>query len=292
MPILVIGATGTNGRHVVRGLVEVGQPVRALVRDAARARAALASEAHRIELVEGDLNRPETLGRAFWGVTAAFVALASTEHFVQQAAAVTQAAAAAGVRRVVKLSVLGARPDSRSEILANHARTDTALEEAGLATTLLRPNFFDQDLFWEAHDIRRDGVFYLPMGDARQSLIDARDIAAVAVEALTGAGHDGQAYVLTGPQALGYVDVAAQLAEATGAPVRYVPITPAGYRDRLLAAGYPAWNAQAFADIDVAARDQEFAQVTDTVARLIGRPPRSFAQFARDHADRFSRHTR
>ncbi len=154
MPILVIGATGTNARHVVRGLLEAGQSVRALVRDAARARAA------------------------------------------------------------------------------------------------------------------------------------------VAVEALTGAGHEGQAYVLTGPQALGYVDVAAQLAEATGAPVRYVPITPAAYRDRLLAAGYPAWNAQAFADIDVAAGDQEFAQVTDTVARLTGRPPRSFAQFARDHADRFSRHTR
>lgn len=292
MTILVIGATGTTGRYVVRGLRAAGQPVRALVRNAATARAVFGPDTEYPELVDGDLNRPESLRPALEGVATMFVALQSSERFADQAAAVTRAAAAAGVRRVVKLSVLGAHPESPSEILANHARADAGLRAAGLATTLLRANFFDQDLLWEANDIQAEGAFYLPMGGARQSLIDARDIAAVAVEALTGTGHDGQTYVLTGPEALSYAEVAAQLSEATGAPVRYVPITPEAYRERLLAAGYPAWSAQAFADIDVAAQADEFAQVTDTVARLTGRPPRRFAQFARDRADRFARQAR
>ncbi|HET7250359.1 MAG TPA: SDR family oxidoreductase [Gemmatimonadales bacterium] len=292
MTILVIGATGTNGRYVVRGLHAAGQPVRALVRNPTTARALFGADTEYPELVEGDLNRPESLRPALLGIDTVFVALPSTEHFVVQAAAVTRAASAAGVRLVVKLSILGARADSPSEILANHARADAGLRDAGLATTLLRPNFFDQDLLWEAKDIQAEGAFHLPMGGARHSLIDARDIAAVAVAALTGTGHDGQTYVLTGPEALSYADVAAHLSEATGATVRYVPITPAAYRERLLAAGYPAWSAQAFADIDVAAQAEEFAQVTDTVARLTGRQPRRFAQFARDHADRFARRTR
>lgn len=288
MTILVIGASGTNGRYVMRGLQALDQPVRALVRNTAKARALFGANMEYPELVEGDLNQAESLRPAFLGIDTMFVALASTEHFADQAAALTRAAAAAGVRRVVKLSILGARLESPSEILANHARADAGLRDAGLATTLLRPNFFDQDLLWEAKDIQAGGAFHLPMGGARQSLIDARDIAAVAVAALTGTGHEGQTYVLTGPEALSYADVAERLSEATGTTVRYVPITPEAYRERLLAAGYPAWSARAFADIDMAAQTDEFAQVTDTVARLTGRQPRGFAEFARDHSERFA----
>ncbi len=117
--------------------------------------------------------------------------------------------------------------------------------------------------------------------------MDVRDIAAVAAEVLTGTGHEGQVYDLTGPESLSYHDVAATLSQVLGKPVRYVPVSLEAAKESMLQAGMPEWNAKAVTDLYRVFATGAYARTTDTVARLLGRPPRTFEQFARDHAGAF-----
>src|SRR5439155_6799006 len=122
--------------------------------------------------------------------------------------------------QVVKLSAMGAG-DPGSEILRQHGETDELLKASGVPWTILRPNSFHQNLLWSAASIRERGEFHLPLRDARQSLVDVRDLAAVAERALTEPGHEGKTYDFTGPESLSYADVAATLSAVRGRPVRY-----------------------------------------------------------------------
>jgi uncharacterized protein YbjT (DUF2867 family) len=124
--------------------------------------------------------------------------------------------------------------------------------------------------------------------DGRQSLVDVRDIADVAVAALTGSGQEGRIYEITGPEALSYHDVAATLSASLGKPVRYVDVPAEAALDSLLKGGLPEWNARALVELYGVIATRAAARVTDTVERLTGHPPISFAQFARDHAGAFS----
>src|SRR5262249_38351989 len=132
------------------------------------------------------------------------------------------------------------------------------------------------------------GAFYLPMGSARQSLVDVRDIAAVAVAVLTGAGHEGKTHVITGPESLSYHEVADKLSTVLGRPIRYVDVPPAAAHDSMLKAGMPEWNARAVTELYGIFATGEAAGTTDTVEQITGRKPISFDQFARDHAGAFS----
>jgi uncharacterized protein YbjT (DUF2867 family) len=142
-------------------------------------------------------------------------------------------------------------------------------------------------MLWSAATIKDHGAFYQPTGDARQSFVDVRDVAAVAVAALTGSGHKGQIYEITGPESLSFHDVAAKLSAVLGRPVRYVPVTPEAALESMLKSGTPEWNAHALADLYRAFATGPYARTTDTVERVLGRPAIPFEQFARDHAAAF-----
>jgi uncharacterized protein YbjT (DUF2867 family) len=162
------------------------------------------------------------------------------------------------------------------------------LAASGLPYTILQPNSFHQNLLWSAATIKDQGAFYLPVGEARQSLVDVRDIAAVAVAVLTGSGHEGQTYEITGPESLSYHDVAAKLSAALGKPVNYVPVPPEAALDSMLKSGMPEWNARAVTDLYGAFATGAYARTTDTAGRLTGKPPIPFEQFARDFAAAFA----
>jgi uncharacterized protein YbjT (DUF2867 family) len=187
---------------------------------------------------------------------------------------------------VVKFSALGAG-GADSAILRQHGETDQLLADSGLPFTILRPNSFHQNLLWSAGTIRDHGAFYLPMRDGRLSLVDVRDIAAVAAVVLTAEGHRGKTYEITGPKSLSYHDVAAILSRVLAKSVRYVDVPPAAARDSMLKAGMPAWNADALIELYGVFATGEYGSTTDVVQMLTGRPPISFEQFARDTADRF-----
>ena len=281
---LVVGATGTNGREIVRRLAGSGVAVRALVR---RLDKGAELQAPNVSLAAGDLDDPASLDSALSGVDRALFVAAVDERYVGWFRNFVAAAQRAGAPHVVKFSALGADPDSPSVLLRQHGETDRMLADSVLRYTILRPNSFHQNMLWSAGTIKNQGAFYLPLKEGCQSLVDVRDIAAVALKALTDEGHAGQTYELTGPESLSYHDVAAILTRVLGKPVRYVDVPPEAARESMIQAGSPEWNARAVVELLVTFATGSAARRTDVIERLTGHRPISFEQFATDHAAAF-----
>jgi len=284
--ILVTGATGLVGGAVVRQLAAQGVPLRALVRSAEKA-AALAGPT--VETVVGDFGRPETLGPALHGVTRALLISHHDVRQVELQGNFVEAARRAGPVHVVKLSGLGTAPDSPLQSGRWHAETEAQIRDAALPWTFLHPPYFMQNLLRAAAAVAAHGVLTAAMQEGRIAMVDARDVADVAVAALTAPGHAGQTYVITGPEALSHADVAAILSEAVGGPVSYRDIPLDAYRAQLVAGGAPPWLVEVRMEFTSVLREGFAAAVTDSVARTTGPPPRSFAAFAAEHAARFRR---
>lgn len=305
--ILITGGTGTTGREIIGELHRIGATgVRALVRDAAKA--SFIRDAG-FETVEGDFDRPETLDAALEGVERALLLTAPSPQTLSQQSAFIEAAERAGVRQVVKLSAIAADAAAPEGFGKWHGQTEDLLKSSGLAWTILQPNSFMQNLLGQAGQIASQGAIYQPLGDARASFIDVRDIAAVAARTLTEDGHEGKTYVLTGPEALSYYDVAAKLSEATsrlgvigamsraemaaqvsdafGKKISYVPITPEQFRAGALAAGLPEWLVSALERLNEMIVSGAAAGVTDDVRRVGKKEPITFDKFAREHAGAF-----
>ncbi|MFL6337177.1 MAG: SDR family oxidoreductase [Pyrinomonadaceae bacterium] len=283
--ILITGATGTTGRDIVGELHRLGaKGVRALVRDPARAD--FIREAG-FEAVAGDFEQPETLGSALEGVERALLLTPPSMQTFEQQRAFIEAAARAGVRHVVKFSALGADAGAPEGFGKWHGQGEELLKASGLAWTILRPNFFMQNLLGQAKQIASDGVIAQAAGDGRASFIDTRDIAAVAARTLTEEGHEGRTYTLTGPEALSYTDVAAKLSEATGREIKYISVAPAQFREMVLALGFPEWFVAALERLNEVFTSGEAAVLTDDVRRIGRKEPNTFERFARDYADAF-----
>jgi uncharacterized protein YbjT (DUF2867 family) len=280
--ILVTGATGTTGREVVKQLSARGTAIRALVRPRA---SASTLDLPGVEIALGDLEDPTSLDAALAGIQRAFLLTPSSPRKVEQEANFIAAARRAGIQHVVKLSIVGAALNSPARILRWHAEAEELLRGSGLAFTLLRPSYFMQNLLWSAPDITAHGVFNSSLsGSVRHSHIDARDIAAVAAAVLTGPGHDGQAYHLTGPEALTYPEIAAILSRVTGKPIMY-DSSRENYAKFLMRFGL---DVDDVLELDAClARDEAGAAVTPLVSTIAHKRPISAEQFARDHAHVF-----
>jgi len=282
--LLITGATGNVGGEVMRKLSAAGHESRVLVRNP---RAAGLKLPH-VTVMPGDYTDAASLVKALDGVQAAFFAGPIDQDYPKWFTSFLAKAKKAGVRHLVKLSLLGAAADSPSEIIRQHAETDKQLKASGIEFTILQPNSFYQNLIRQVRSIQTEGRFYIPAGEARQSLVDVRDVAAVAVKALTEPGHAGRVYALTGPQALAFDDVARQLSAAVGRPVEYVPVTLEAMRDTFLSAGAKPWTAQALVDLIQVLTGGVYSLVTPDTGQVLRREPLSFAKFARDYAGTFS----
>jgi uncharacterized protein YbjT (DUF2867 family) len=283
--ILVTGSTGLIGSEVVRLLSHAGVPARALVRNPSREQ-----RLPGITSVIGDLAKPETLSSVFAGVTKLFLLTGNGEDLSVLQQHAIAAARRAGVGHVVKLSAFGASPHSNSLIGRAHHRVERELQESGLAWTMLRPHHFMQNLLSQVGNIVDDGVVYSSSGDGKIPFIDTRDIAAVAVVALTESGHTGKKYVITGSEALSYRQATEILGEAIGRRLRFIDEPFDEARARLTRAGQPSWLVDSLLAIAAYQRAGGPTEtITSVVADLTGRPPRTFAEFARDHAAAFQR---
>lgn len=281
--ILVTAATGQVGREAINGLIATGAPLRALVRDPARADMPAG-----VEVVQGSFEDDASLARALDGVATMLLAGRDSPDAVAQHQRVLAQARRAGVRHIVKLSAIGASAQSPVALMREHHEVDEDVLHGPAAWTLLKPHLYLQNLLRAVDAVRRDGLLSAPMGESRFPLVDTRDVGAAAAAVLRDpAAHAGKTYSLTGPAPYSYDDVAAAMASVAGRAVSYEAVPPQTSEARLLAAGLPAWRAYDLAYIASAYAPSDNA-VSPDLAMLLGRAPRSLATFMEDHRALFS----
>jgi uncharacterized protein YbjT (DUF2867 family) len=277
--ILVTGALGNIGGRVVASLAQTGHRVRAIVRRPRDAKLGAA-----VELVEGSYDDAATLRRAFDGVAAALLVTAGPS-IPQHDGALATAARAAGVGRIVKLSVHAARADG-SEVPAWHAAGETKIVATGVPHTFLRPAGFASNALRWATSLRAGGTAYGAFGDAAIPVIHPDDIADVAAQALTAPGRESEILELTGPEPLTAARQVAILSEVAGRPFRYVDVPDDAALRGMIESGMPAPFANAMLHLVQSVRAAP-PPVTGTVERLLGRPPRTFHQWVSAHVEAF-----
>ena len=282
--ILVTGATGNVGSAVVAELMAKGTPLRAFVRDEQRARARLGVD---VELANGDFEDPASITRALDGVEAVFLSSADQPKKVEHETAVIDAARAAGVRRIVKTSTVGAERESPLPPFDWHGRIEDHLRRSGTPWVVLHSFFYMTNLLGSAEPVRQMGKLFAPLGGAKIAMIDPRDTGAVGAAALTDDAYDGKILDLSGPESITYEQVADELSAATGRSVEFVNIPDAAARETFVQMGFSDWLLVHFDHLFPLLRSGVVAQPTDTVRAVTGREPRSFVQWARDHADAF-----
>ncbi len=277
--ILVTGANGSIGNHLVRALRRDGIPLRALVRHDAGGRAL------GCDYVVGDFDDPRALAAALDGVDRLFlnstgaIPVDGEQPMIRWHRAAIDAARAAGVEHVVKVSVWHAAPGAPLSRGA-HFATDEYLKASGLGWSLLRPTGYMQN-FLSPAAFTADGELVASYGEAPVAYIDCRDIAACAAALLTAPAPGS--YELTGPAALTDADIAATLATALDQPVSCAPLPATALAAALVDRGLPPRFAADLAVLVGEVADGDQSTTTSTVADLTGHPPRTFARFATDH---------
>jgi uncharacterized protein YbjT (DUF2867 family) len=282
--ILVTGATGNVGLPAVRELVSRGLKVRALTRDPTRAGKLRLSG---VEVIAGDLGRPVSVNNAIRDISHVLLISPVDNRMVEMQEAVVDAARRAGVKHVVKLSVLGAAADAPVAMFRRHREIEVQLERSGLAWTHLRSAFFMQNTLGFGPTIRSQGAFFACMKRGRVAMVDVRDVARAAVAVLAGKGHEGKAYELTGPEALSLHDVADRIGAVLRQQVLYVDQPPAKVISALLGNEVPEWLANDLAALYEYLGQGKMAQVSRDIATLTGTPAANFDRFAEDYVGQF-----
>ena len=278
--VLVTGATGNTGSGIVSRLLRQGTKVRALVRNAAKGEGLKEQGA---ELAVGDLDDAASLtADIFDGVTAVYFCTwngpTALQHWKYFHAGLKSAGASP---RIVRLSAFGA-PESR--IIQQLAEAEQDLKDSGLVWTILQPTFFMQNTMMTAQTVKEQGKIYFDWGEGRAGMIDVRDIVDSALGALAAVDgrFDGQSYVLTGPEAIGFAEVASYIGKAIGKEVQYVPVPHEAAKEAMVGMGFPAWIVDGFVELAIGFENNFANTTTDGVETLAGHAPRSFEQFALD----------
>lgn len=284
--ILITGAGGNVGKEVLRQITQTGSRVRAAFQSLNKAAQAPSG----VETVTVDYNDSKTMRAALTNVDRVFLVGPPTAQLPALERTAMESIAQSNIRHVVKLSAMGGR---EAIFTRQHAESEDYIKSSGVPYTFLRPNGFMQNIInYSAPTINTENAFYGSEGDGRVSQVDIRDVAAVAVKALTEDGHVGRAYTLTGSDALTNREIAEILSDALRREIRYINLPPAQLKQALLSAGVPEWNADALLDLQRLYREGKAATVTQDVEQILGRKPTSFAQFLRDYSYAFERRER
>lgn len=286
--ILVTGASGRPGYAVIKEFARRRQPVRALVRDPAKA--AELRTLPTVEVVIGDMLWPETLGAALDGVDRVLMISSAGPQMLETQCTFIDAAKQAGVAHLVKFSGddhIAGWDSERFRSTRSHEQIQRYLMASGMPWTVLRPSQFMEVYFEEIPDIVARGELRLPLGCATLVPVAIDDIAKVAYALLTTAGHEHTTYRMTGPQALTMAEIAADISAAIGRPVRYADIPAEDKRAEWLERGYPPARADAFVQLFGERKRLGTAAVNLSTHQRFGVEPTTFAQFAACNADVF-----
>jgi uncharacterized protein YbjT (DUF2867 family) len=281
--ILITGASGSVGKAVLAEVARSGEKHRAMYRSKEEAAKAPAGT----ETVIADFADKGSLAAALRGVESVYLVCSPIPDLVKLESNAIESCEAAGVRRVVLNSALGAG-DYPKSFPSWHRKVEDKLKATKLAHCVLRPNSFMQNMLtYYASSIREQGVFYAAMGDARVSFLDVRDLAVVAAKALRGGEHDGQTYELNGPEALTYTEVAEKISRQAGVPAQYVNIPVEAQRKAMLDQGMPEWQVTALLELQEYYTNGNGGRVDGLLERLLGRPPVRMDAFLKEFAGEF-----
>lgn len=280
--ILVTGATGTFGAAVVEGFRKTGRSIRVLVRDHSHFTKTDES------VVIGDFADPISMESALSGIERVFLASFDRPDMPALQKNLLDVAQRQGVRHIVRISTIGVDDPRFGQIMANHLQGERQLEASGLAFTHLRPSWVLQNFLpTSAFTPVRNGKISLPAGGAGVGFVDARDVAAVAIAALTEPDHEGRVYTLTGPETPTHAQLASALSTATGQRIVYQDLPPEEYVRCVTAAGWSSASIESvsrlFADMCAGGA----AVVSEDIFQVKKRPPLSIYDFARDYAQDF-----
>ena len=277
--ILVTGATGTIGSSTVKALKAKGARFKVAVRSPEKARDL------GVETVAFDWDKPETFGPALQGVEKLFMLTPTTDKQDEHAKSLVDAAKKAGVKHIVKLSVIGADNEPGIMFGRAHLAGEKAIKASGIAWTMLRPTFFSENFItFYGVDPKKDSTVYLPHGQGKTVWVDPRDVGEVAAAVLTTPGHEGKTYELTGPEALDNHQVLAIFSQALGHKYNYVDVPEAAAIKGMTDMGMPKAMVDGMMELNNIIKQGWAAAPGNGVKEVLGRPARTVKDFATDYA--------
>jgi uncharacterized protein YbjT (DUF2867 family) len=275
--ILVTGSPGNIGTPLAQQLLEQGRKIRLMVRNPKKEDQVVADLRSRgAEVVQGDFSDPASLPPCFTGVESAFLLVPVAQETAEWKGDFIRAAKQNGVARIVNLSVSGASSNSPVALFRWHWEAEQTLEASGLAWTHLQPTDLARyNIRSNLPTVQAQGAFYSTIGEGKVAMVDEEDVAEVAAKILTEDGHEGKKYVLTGPKALSYPEVADALAKKLGKSVKYIDIDPTQAKQAMIGVGMPDWVADFVNDLRELEKSGGASGPTQDIQKLLGRPPRA-----------------
>ena len=281
--ILLTGATGRVGTAAAKALMHMDEPFRVLVRSPEK----LAVSGPNVQVVRGDLADAAAVEEAVAGATRALIVMGNHPDQAMLERQFADQAVSAGVRHLVKVSSMEASPEATAVLPKNHFETEQHIQRLGVEWTFLRPNYYMQNMLMYAASISRASSCALPLGSAKTAMVDARDVGEVAAAVLTGEGHAGQIYPLTGPALIDFHEAASVMSQVLGREIAYTEQTPEAFHDVLAQFIHSTWQLDAVCELFAEIAGGSLEQLADTTAELLGRPAKSLAEFTAEFAPAF-----
>ena len=290
--ILITGASGNIGSEVIRQLTVSNKKPN--LRVVAHSRASDTMKDDRLERVEMDYDKLESIANALKNVDRIFLLTPTHPSMIEFTSNLANAAkkTQGQIKHIVKLSHIRANAQPGITITRLHREAEKVLEDSGIPFTFLRPNFFMQNFVnLQAYGqmIKSQGFFSLSAGDGRVSFVDVRDIASVAAKALEDDSHEhtDKAYDITGPEAISYGEAAEILSSEAGKKINYVNISDEDTRTGMKAMGLTDWNIDIVLELLRITREGYLSDTSSAVEKVTGKKPISFVQFAKDYVHNF-----
>lgn len=287
--ILVTGASGNIGTEIVNQLLGVAPTVSIKAAVHSRQNVKKVKDGDRVKVIPIDYNESDTLRQALKDVDKLFLLTPDVPNAAHLASNAVTEAKKAGIRHIVKQSVMGADLEADVGTMRLHRQVEDIIEQSGIPFTFLRPNEFMQNFInFHSPSIKGNNAFYIPLEDAKVSLVDVRDIAAVAVKSLTDEDlHKNKTYLITGPEALSYHQVAEILSNRIGRKINYVNISDEEARAAMKEIGMSDWLINTVSELFDYFRKGKASEISSAVEEVTGNKPISFSQFANDYVDAF-----
>ena len=284
--ILFTGLTGLVGTEIVKLLPEFEIQARGLVRDPGKADAI--KEAG-VEVIPGDLGDTAAVSEALRGCDKAFLLMANSREQLELEKGFVDAARAVGVKHLVKMSATGANSNSTALLKRYHGDAEQYTRESGLSYTLVRPNYFMQNMFHVAGSIVEQDKYFMPMRDGQVGIIDVRDVARFILTVLTRPGHEDKTYEITGPELVSFYDIATRLSEVMGREIRYVDVPAEDFKESLLQWVSDDWYVETVSDMFKLTAQGHGALLNDVYTQVTGRAPTTLHRFYQDYASFFEK---